>query len=252
LSKLKEQDRSAPLNKASIRNGLRLFYFKQPVNLLPQKTFCIQKKITSKKLFQLIKVISIYIRLYNYMDEIIALQMMQKHQSILDAFQNYGKRLFGFIRSRVKNDEDAEDILQDVWYALCLTIDTKPIEQLSTWLYRVSKNKIIDKMRKQTSLSLEDFVYEDEEGEFLFSENMLADNVNPEKELEAAYFRDSFLEALSELPEKQRQVFVWNELEGFTLREIAGKTGENIKTIISRKRYAVAQLRERLKDLNNN
>ncbi len=186
------------------------------------------------------------------MDELIALQMTQRHQSILDAFQNYGKRLFGFIRSRVKNDEDAEDILQDVWYALCLTIDTKPIEQLSAWLYRVSKNKIIDKMRKHTSQSLEDFVYEDEDGEFLLPEDMLADDVNPEKELEAAYFMDSFLKVLSELPEKQKQVFVWNELEDLTLQEIADKTGENIKTIISRKRYAVAQLRERLKDMNNN
>jgi RNA polymerase sigma factor (sigma-70 family) len=105
-------------------------------------------------------------------------------------------------------------------------------------------------MRKQTSQSLEDFSYEDEEGESLLPEEMFANDVNLEKELEAAYFRDSFLKALGELPEKQRQVFVWNELEDLTLQEIADKTGENIKTIISRKRYAVARLRELLQNLD--
>ena len=99
------------------------------------------------------------------MDELITIQMVQRQQNVLHVVQDYGKRLFRFIRSRVKNDEDAEDILQDVWCALSLIIDTKPIEQLSSWLYRVSRNKIIDKKRKQSTLSLEDFAYEDEDGE---------------------------------------------------------------------------------------
>ena len=80
--------------------------------------------------------------------------MAQRQQSILDAVQNYGKRLFSFIRSRVKNDEDAEDILQDVWYQLSSIIDTEPIEQLSSWLYRVSRNRIVDKNRKLKPLAL--------------------------------------------------------------------------------------------------
>jgi RNA polymerase sigma factor (sigma-70 family) len=175
--------------------------------------------------------------------------MEQKQQRILHAVKNYGKHLFSFIRSRVKNDEDAEDILQDVWYQLSSLIDTEPVEQLSSWLYRVSRNRIIDKKRKQKTLSLEDFIYEDEDGEMVISEALLADSMNPETELERAYFMELFLEALSELPEKQRQVFVWNELEDLTLQEIADKTAENIKTIISRKGYAVAQLRKRLQNI---
>jgi len=177
--------------------------------------------------------------------------MAQRQQSIVNAVQNYGKRLFGFIRSRVKNDEDAEDILQDVWYQLSSIVDTEPIEQLSSWLYRVSKNRIVDKNRKNKPLSLADFAYEDEEGELVYPEALLLDSTNPETELERGLIMESLLFALSELPEKQRDVFVWNELENLTLQEIANKTGESIKTIISRKRYAVAQLRERLQDMYN-
>jgi len=177
--------------------------------------------------------------------------MTQRQQSIMYAVQNYGKRLFSFIRSRVKNDEDAEDILQDVWYQLSSIIDTEPIEQLSSWLFRVSRNRIVDKKRKQTPQSLEDLAYEDEDGEMVFPEALLSDSMNPEKELERSYFREVFFAALAELPEKQREVFVLNELEDLTLQEIADKTGESIKTIISRKRYAVAQLREQLQYLYN-
>jgi RNA polymerase sigma factor (sigma-70 family) len=185
------------------------------------------------------------------MDDITALYMAQKQQSIINIIQSYGKRLFNFIRSRVQNDEDAEDILQDVWYQLTSIIDAQPIEQISSWLYRISRNKIIDNKRKHRPLLYEDFAYEDENGETVLPEGLLEDSLNPEKEYESAYIREIFFSALSELPEKQRQVFVWNELEDLTLQEIADKTGENIKTIISRKRYAVARLRELLKNYNN-
>jgi len=185
------------------------------------------------------------------MDELIAIPMAQRQQSIIYAVQNYGKRLFSFIRSRVKNDQDAEDILQDVWYQLSSIIDTEPIEQLSAWLFRVSRNRIVDKKRKQTTLSIEDLAFEDEEGEMIFPEALLAGGLNPEEVLENTFLKELFFEALAELPEKQREVFVMNELEDLTLQEIADKTGESIKTIISRKRYAVAQLRERLRSIYN-
>ncbi|NVN94456.1 MAG: sigma-70 family RNA polymerase sigma factor [Bacteroidetes bacterium] len=178
--------------------------------------------------------------------------MAQRQQSIQDAVKNYGKRLFSFIRSRVKSDEDAEDILQDVWYKLSSIIDTEPIEQLSSWLYRVSRNRIVDKKRKQTPEFLEDLAYEDEDGEMVFYEALLTNNMNPETEMERAYFREVFFAALKELPEKQREVFVWNELEDLTLQEIADKTNESIKTIISRKHYAVVHLRKRLHEIYNN
>ena len=183
------------------------------------------------------------------MDELIAIPMAQRQQSIQNAVQDYGKRLFSFIRSRVKNDEDAEDILQDVWYQLISIIDTEPIELLSSWLYRVSKNRIVDKKRKQKPQALDDLAYTDEEGEMVFPQALLSDNRNPETELERVYFRELFYQALGELPEKQREVFVWNELEDLTLQEIADKTGESIKTITSRKRYAVAHLRKRLQNM---
>lgn len=176
---------------------------------------------------------------------------MAKQQRILDAVRNYGKRLFSFIRSRVKTDEDAEDILQDVWFQLSSLVEIEPIEHLSSWLYRVSRNRIVDKQRKLKPQSLDDLAYENEYGEMIFPDTLLADNSNPETELERAFFREEFFEALNELPQKQRDVFIWNELEDMTLQEIADKTGESIKTIISRKRYAVAHLREWLKDLYN-
>ena len=183
------------------------------------------------------------------MYELTTLPDTKQHQSIQYAVQQYGKRLFSFIRSRVKNDEDAEDILQDVWVQLSCMIDTGSIGQLSAWLYRVSRNRIIDKSRKHTTLSLEDFIYEDDDGDMIFQEALLSDSIETETEFDTVYLRETIFKALSELPEKQRQVFVLNELEDMTLQQIANLTGESIKTIISRKRYAVAQLRKLLQDI---
>lgn len=177
--------------------------------------------------------------------------MAQRQQNIRQVVQDYGKRLFGFIRSRVKNDEDAKDILQDVWYQLSAMIDTEPIAQLSAWLFRVTRNRITDKNRKQTTLSLEDMMVEDEDGELVYPEILFADTSDPNMESERKFFMEAMFDALDELPEKQREVFVLNELENLTLQQIADRSGESIKTIISRKRYAVAHLRKRLQYLYN-
>ncbi len=182
------------------------------------------------------------------MNDSIAIPMTQQQQSIRDAVQQYGKRLSRFIRRRVKSDEDAEDILQDVWYQLAGVIGTEPVGQLSAWLYRVSRNRIIDRNRKQETLALEDLAYEGEDGEMVFPEGLLAGTSDTEGELERAHFRRLLFAALDELPEKQRDVFVRNELEDMTLQQIADESGESIKTVISRKRYAVKHLRERLRD----
>ena len=96
-----------------------------------------------------------------------------------------------------------------------------------------------------------DMVYENEDGEMVFPEALFEDSTNSETDFDKAYFKESLFKALSELPEKQREVFVWNVLEDLTLQQIADKTGESIKTIISRKRYAVAHLRERLQNIYN-
>ena len=175
--------------------------------------------------------------------------IMQDGESIKDTVKSYGKKLFSFIRSRVKTNEDAEDILQDVWYQLS-KLDSGSVEQLGAWLYRVARNRIIDKYRKQEPGSLEDYAFEDEEGEMNFREILLSDeNDEPETVYLKKLFWDELFEALSELPVLQRDVFVKNEIEDKTLKEIAGETGENIKTVISRKRYAVIYLRERLRSL---
>lgn len=172
-------------------------------------------------------------------------------QNIVKAVTDYGKGLFSFIRGRVKTEEDAEDVIQDVWYQLSNVVDIDEIEQLSGWLYRVARNKIIDRYRKKTPEALEDQGFEDEDGEFNFNDILLADDDGPETiYLKELFWQELFI-ALDELPEAQRQVFVWNELEDKTLQQIADETGEKLKTIISRKGYAVKYLRTRLQNLYN-
>ena len=174
----------------------------------------------------------------------------QRKQNIIQAVRDYGKRLFYFIRGRVKTDEDAEDILQDVWYQFSNVVENEPIEQTSAWLFRVARNRIIDKYRKRQTTSLEEEVFGDEEeGSFGFREILLADSATPETEHLRNLFWEQLFAALNELPEEQRQVFIWNELEEIPFNEIAKRTGEKINTLISRKRYAVLHLRKRLEQL---
>lgn len=178
------------------------------------------------------------------------MELMAK-QSIIQTVSAYGTRLFGFIRSRVNSDEDAEDILQEVWFQLSNRGEVETLESVSGWLYRVAKNKIIDRSRKKKDELLEDFGTEDEEGAFQLPEYLLATFNDPSSESLRKLFWEELTNALNELPQKQRNVFVWNELEEMTLQQIADKEQENIKTIISRKRYAVQHLRKRLEELYN-
>ena len=172
--------------------------------------------------------------------------MSEKRPNIVQTVKSYGKQLLGFIRSRVNSDEDAEDILQDVWYQLSSIPEVEAIEQMSSWLYRVARNRIVDKYRKQKPDSLEEYTYEDDDGELYIKDILLADDLTPETVYLKELFWEQLTLALEELPENQRQIFVWNELEDQTFQEIADRTGENIKTLISRKRYAVRYLRQRL------
>jgi RNA polymerase sigma factor (sigma-70 family) len=171
-------------------------------------------------------------------------------KNIASVISRFGKRLLGFIRQRVGNEADAEDILQDVWYQLTTTVDTEPIEQISGWLFRVARNKIIDRYRKRRPESLDTLLPEGEDnGGTGLSGILLDDGQNPETANLRALFWKTLEAALDELPEEQRTVFIWNELEGIPFKEIAGMTGENVNTLISRKRYAVLFLRERLQTL---
>jgi RNA polymerase sigma factor (sigma-70 family) len=174
----------------------------------------------------------------------------QPKQNIIQAVRDYGKRLFHFIRGRVSTDEDAEDILQDVWWQFSNIMNKEPIQQTSAWLFRVARNRIIDKYRRQQPVSLEDEIYgDDDEGGFHPGEILMAESASPETEQLRDLFWEELFSALEELPEEQRQVFVWNELEDISFNKIAERTGEKINTLISRKRYAVLHLRKRLEQL---
>jgi RNA polymerase sigma factor (sigma-70 family) len=171
----------------------------------------------------------------------------ENHSYLLKTIQDYGKGLLSFIRGRVKNDADAQDILQDIWYSLSLIVNTSPVEQTSAWLYKVARNKITDKHRKRTESSLDDLFEEEEE--FDYSSILFSDSNTPETEYLRNLFWKQLFIALEELPEEQKQVFVWQELEGVPFQKIAERTGVNVQTLVSRKRYAVLHLRERLKEL---
>jgi len=174
----------------------------------------------------------------------------QRRQNIIQAVRDYGKRLFYFIRGRVNTDEDAEDILQDVWYQFSNVMETEPIEQTSAWLFRVARNRIIDKYRKRQTASLDQEMFaEGDDGEFSFREILLAGDSTPETEHLRNLFWQQLFTALDELPAEQREVFVWNELEDIPFHKIAERTGEKVNTLISRKRYAVLHLRKRLQQL---
>jgi RNA polymerase sigma factor (sigma-70 family) len=160
----------------------------------------------------------------------------------------YSRRLLGFIRKRVANDADAEDILQDVFYQFIG--NTRPVEQLTAWLFTVARNKITDRQRKKKPESLEDLLGSREEDMgFDWQDFAFDDSGNPE----TAYLRTLFWEtlntALAELPAEQREVFVLHEIEGVPFKEIAETSGLTVNTLISRKRYAVLHLRERLRVL---
>jgi RNA polymerase sigma factor (sigma-70 family) len=174
-----------------------------------------------------------------------------RKRNITQVITDYSKRLMGFIRKRVNNEADAEDIMQDVFYQFIG--NTQPIEQMTAWLFTVARNKIIDRQRKKRPDSLED-LFGEEEGEesgLNWTEFLFDASDNPEKDYLRTLFWEELNTALNELPEEQRQVFILNELEGVPFKEIAERTGETVNTLLSRKRYAVLHLRNRLSVLKD-
>lgn len=182
----------------------------------------------------------------------IALNMSaDRNKNITNTIKSVSSRLFGFIRQRVGSAEDAEDILQEVFYQFAG--NTEPIEQATGWLYKVARNKIIDNYRKY-KLPLADDVLgspETEEDNFDWREMLLPSDSTPETEYLRNIFWDELHQALDELPPLQREVFVQHEIEGIAFKDIAAQTGESVATLISRKRYAVLHLRERLNVLKD-
>lgn len=181
----------------------------------------------------------------------IAIQMNEKNKmTVGETVKQYSRQLFSFIKGKTKTNEDAEDILQEVWYQLSRIANLEELENVSAWLYSVSRNKITDLYRKKKTDNLEDYSFENDEGDIEIKDILLMDE---SQSPELAMFKDLFWkelkEALGELPENQRKVFIENEMEDKTLQEIADEQGENIKTIISRKGYANKHLRKKLKPL---
>ena len=172
--------------------------------------------------------------------------------NILEVFKKYQGQLKSFIAKRVTVKEDQEDILQDVFYQLLKTDPvTPPVQQILAWLYTVTRNLIIDRKRKHKEEKIPQA--QTEEGEtFILKEvsDCLFDADNsPEKEYMRSLVWKELDKALSELPDEQRIIFELNELQNFSFKEISESTGIPINTLISRKRYAVLYLRERLYNL---
>ena len=174
--------------------------------------------------------------------------MKQKHQ-ISEIVKDYGSRLKGFIRKRVNSVEDAEDILQDVFYQLAEADQLmKPIEQISAWLYTVARNRITDLYRKKKPEPISEYFSDSEDDVFIDIKELLFDSGStPETEYLKSLVWVELEKALDELPSEQRMVFELNELQDMSIKEIAQQTGETENTLISRKRYAVLHLRDRLK-----
>jgi len=171
--------------------------------------------------------------------------------NIPEIVKKYGDRLRGFIRKRVRSIDDADDILQEVFYQLAETERLmKPIDQMTAWLYTVARNRITDSYRKKKTESLPEIASDDDEEFINDLGSLLFDNGStPETELLRSMVWTELDKALNELPPDQREVFEMNELEGISFKEISDLTGEAVNTLISRKRYAVLHLRERLQTI---
>jgi RNA polymerase sigma factor (sigma-70 family) len=177
--------------------------------------------------------------------------MTQQDRQISEIVAGERSRLRNFIRRRVPDPRDAEDILQDVFYKLVEANRLlMPIEHVTGWLFRVARNRITDLFRKKTPVNFSDTAVADEDGQLLQLEDLLP---SPDAGPEALYARHVLLHelelAVDELPEEQRAVFVGHELEGRSFREMAVETSVSVNTLLSRKRYAVLYLRQRLQSV---
>lgn len=178
---------------------------------------------------------------------------MEQDRQISEVIAGEGARLRNFIRRRVANEADVEDILQEVFYELVVANRLlMPIEYVTGWLFRVARNRITDLFRKKKPQNFTDASMEDGDGELLAIEDLLpSSDAGPE----AAYMRNVLLDelesAIGELPAEQRDVFVAHELEGRSFKEMAAESGVNVNTLLSRKRYAVLHLRERLQSIHD-
>ena len=171
-----------------------------------------------------------------------------KDETLTNTIQKERGKLLTFISNRTPTIEDAEDILQDVFYEL---VQSDTIENTAAWLYRVARNKITDWYRKMKPARLDDISigHPDEDDALFLSDIIPSMETSADKQLLLKLISEVLADTLEELPDNQREVFVLHEIEGKSLKEIAERTNTGIKTVISRKRYAVMYLQERLRSL---
>src|SRR5262245_22001052 len=170
----------------------------------------------------------------------LARMALEEDNRIWDIVKRERSRLYNFIRKRVADPLDAEDILQDVFYELVEANRLlMPIEHVTSWLFRVARNRIIDLFRKKKPESLQ------------FDDLLPSSDAGPEMEYVRSLLLDELASAIDELPEEQRRVFVAHELEGRSFKEISRETGIGLNTLLSRKRYAVLHLRKRLQRVHD-
>jgi RNA polymerase sigma factor (sigma-70 family) len=175
----------------------------------------------------------------------------EQDRQISEIVAKQRSRLRNFIRRRVPDDADAEDLLQEVFYELVEANRLlMPIEHVTGWLFRVARNRITDWFRNKKPELFSDEAVEDEDGELLRMEDWLpSPDAGPEAEYVRNLLLDELEDALDELPDEQREVFVAHELEGRSFKEQSAENGVSINTLLSRKRYAVLHLRERLQSV---
>ena len=167
-------------------------------------------------------------------------------------YKNEHKRLLGYIRSRIPDGFEAEDILQDVFYQLTVGFrDIKSINNLTAWIYKVTNNRITDlfRMKKPVQISYNENIKDDDEGPLTLEEILPSFGSSPEDDQIKELIWETIERTLMELPKEQRNVFVANEFDGMNFKEISQLTGTGVNTLISRKRYAVLALRENLNEL---
>lgn len=176
-----------------------------------------------------------------------------QNASIRTIVEENGKKLHLFIRNRVREPEDADDIFQDVMYELTEAYRLmQPIEKIAAWLFRVARNKITDSYRKKKPERLGDqmVVRGNDDDEHLFLEDLLkGTEQSPDSEFDQSLLWEAIEGALNELPPDQREVFLNHEIEGMSFQEMAVASGVSLNTLLSRKRYAVLSLRKRLRDI---
>jgi len=188
------------------------------------------------------------------MNEAASLERMalEQDQRITEVVKREQSRLRNFIRRRVPDEFEAEDVLQDVFYRFVEANRLlMPIDHVTGWLFQVARNRITDLFRKKRPANFSDAVVETEDGALLLQDLLPPPDAGPDALYARGVLLDELEQALDELPEEQREVFIGHELEGRSFKEMAAESGITINTLLARKRYAVLHLRERLQRIYN-